>query len=148
MPRNHSSIFSYLFLLLLILSFSSIFAKVETEIKKLPSKKFTTQEEISKYLKTTDLTILVFYYKTESENSEEIAKNLKVVYSKLKYLVEFITVNCDNNDKELILSDIFCKHYNNKRENKFSGTPDFMEIAISEGLRPNRATDIEELIIH
>jgi hypothetical protein len=68
MPRNHSSIFSYLFLLLLILSFSSIFAKVETEIKKLPSKKFTTQEEISKYLKTTDLTILVFYYKTESEN--------------------------------------------------------------------------------
>ena len=100
MPRNHSSIFSYLFLLLLILSFSSIFAKVETEIKKLPSKKFTTQEEISKYLKTTDLTILVFYYKTESENSEEIAKNLKVVYSKLKYLVEFITVNCDNNDME------------------------------------------------
>ena len=100
MPRNHSSIFSYLFLLLIILSFSSIFAKVETEIKKLPSKKFTTQEEISKYLKTTDLTILVFYYKTESENSEEIAKNLKVVYSKLKYLVEFITVNCDNNDME------------------------------------------------
>ena len=100
MPRNHSSIFSYLFLLILILSFSSIFAKVETEIKKLPSKKFTTQEEISKYLKTTDLTILVFYYKTGSEKSNAVAENLKIVYSKLQYLIEFISIDCDKSSME------------------------------------------------
>ena len=53
---------------------------------------------------------------------------------------------CDNNDKELMLKKIIYKHYDNKHENKLSGTPDFMAIAISEGLRPHRATDIEELI--
>jgi hypothetical protein len=48
-------------------------------------------------LKSTDVTILVFYYKTESEKAEELAQSLKDVYSKLKYLIEIIKVNCDNN---------------------------------------------------
>ena len=52
----------------------------------------------------------------------------------------------DNNDKKVKISNIFHYHYSNKHENKLSGTPDFMAISISEGLMPNRATDIEELI--
>ena len=96
MPRNYSSTtFIFLFLTIFFLSFS--FAQTGTEIKTLPGKKFSSQEEISEYLKSTDVTLLVFYYKTESEKAEELAESLKVVYSKLKYLVEIIKVNCDNN---------------------------------------------------
>ena len=96
MPRNYSStIFFFLFFAIFFLSFS--FIKASSEIKTLPGKKFNSQEEISQYLKSTDVTILVFYYKTESEKAEELAQSLKVVYSKLKYLIEIIKVNCDNN---------------------------------------------------
>ena len=96
MTRNYSStLFFFLFLAIFFLSFS--FIKASSEIKTLPGKKFNSQEEISQYLKSTDVTILVFYYKTESEKAEELAQSLKVVYSKLKYLIEIIKVNCDNN---------------------------------------------------
>ena len=67
----------------------------ENEITKLPGKRFTTEEEIKNYLSETDVTILVFYYKKESEKSNEIAKNLKVVYSKLQYLIDYILIDCD-----------------------------------------------------
>ena len=100
MPRNICPSFSTFFLFLIIFFLSLSFSESASEFKTLPGKKFTTQEEISQYLKTTDLTVLVFYYKTASENAEEIAKNLKIVYSKLKYLVEYIIFNCDNNDTE------------------------------------------------
>ena len=96
MPRNYSSTtFIFLFLTIFFLSFS--FTQAGSGIKTLPGTKFSSQEEISQYLKSTDVTILVFYYKTESEKAEELAESLKVVYSKLKYLVEIIKVNCDNN---------------------------------------------------
>ena len=88
----------FFFITIFLLSFN--FIKSESEAKTLPGKKFSTQEEISNYLKKTDLTLLVFYYKTESEKANEIAQNLKVVYSKLQYLVEYIIVNCDNNRME------------------------------------------------
>ena len=90
-----SSLFINIFFLI-TLSFSLNYIKASSEIDTLPGIRLSTQEEISNYLKTSDLTTLVFYYKTESDISQSIAKNLKIVYSKLKYLTEFILVNCDN----------------------------------------------------
>ena len=100
MPRNQLKIFPNFILIIILLFLSFSFSQEKSEFKNLPGLKFTTQEEITQYLKTTDLTILVFYYKTSSENAEEIAGNLKIVYSKLKYLIELISVNCDNNFME------------------------------------------------
>lgn len=37
-------------------------------------------------------------------------------------------------------------HYNDSFENKFAGTGEYMAIRISEGYRPSRRTDMEELI--
>ena len=97
MPRNPLSKFSHIFLIITLFILSINYTQEKSELKSLPGKKFSSQEEITSYLKTTDTTILVFYYKTASENAEEIAKNLKVVYSKLKYLIELISINCDDN---------------------------------------------------
>lgn len=41
---------------------------------------------------------------------------------------------------------IFYKHYTNCLENKWAGTCNFMSIAISDGYRPSRRMDIQELI--
>ena len=100
MPRNPLSKFSHIFLILTLFILSINYTQEKSELKSLPGKKFSSQEEITSYLKTTDTTILVFYYKTASENAEEIAKNLKVVYSKLKYLIELISINCDDNSMD------------------------------------------------
>ena len=97
MPRNPLSKFSHIFLILTLFILSINYTQEKSELKSLPGKKFSSQEEITSYLKTADTTILVFYYKTASENAEEIAKNLKIVYSKLKYLIELISINCDDN---------------------------------------------------
>ena len=72
-----------------------ILAKSEYEVTKLPGQRFTTEDQIKAYLNKTDVTILVFYYKKESDKSNEVAKNLKVVYSKLKYLIDYILIDCD-----------------------------------------------------
>ena len=100
MPRSQLSSFHQILFCLIIFFLCLSFSKSASEIKTLPGIKLDTQEEISQYLKKTDVTILVFYYKTESEKAEEIAGNLKIVYSKLKYLIEIIKVNCDNNHME------------------------------------------------
>ena len=100
MPRNPLSKFSHIFLILTLFILSINYTQEKSELKSLPGKKFSSQEEITSYLKTTDTTILVFYYKTASENAEEIAKNLKIVYSKLKYLIELISINCDDNSMD------------------------------------------------
>ena len=100
MAYNKISFYNiYLFsLIIFILSF--YFVESQSEIKTLPGKRLNTQEEISNYLKTTDLTILVFYYRSESDKSNQVAENLKIVYSKLQYLIEYILVNCDDNRME------------------------------------------------
>jgi len=100
MPRNPLSKFSHIFLILTLFILSINYTQEKSELKSLPGKKFSSQEEITSYLKTVDTTIVVFYYKTASENAEEIAKNLKVVYSKLKYLIELISINCDDNSMD------------------------------------------------
>ena len=100
MPRSQLSSFHQILLCLIIFFLCLSFSKSASEIKTLPGIKLDTQEEISQYLKKTDVTLLVFYYKSESEKAEEIAGNLKIVYSKLKYLIEIIKVNCDNNHME------------------------------------------------
>ena len=100
MPRSQLSSFHQILFCLIIFFLCLSFSKSASEIKTLPGIKLDTQEEISQYLKKIDVTILVFYYKTESEKAEEIAGNLKIVYSKLKYLIEIIKVNCDNNHME------------------------------------------------
>jgi len=76
------------------------FAYSEYEVTKLPGKRFTTESEIKEYLEKTDVTVLAFFYKKESDKSNEIAKNLKVVYSKLQYLIEFILIDCDKSHME------------------------------------------------
>ena len=72
-----------------------VFVHSDYEVTKLPGQRFTTEDEIKTYLSTTDVTILVFYYKKESEKSNEVAKNLKVVYSKLQYFIDYILIDCD-----------------------------------------------------
>ena len=99
MSQNTFSFYRNIILLLLFI-FSFNFVQSSSDVKTLPGKRFSTQEEISDYLKTTDLTVLVFYYRTESEKSNSVAENLKIVYSKLQYLIEYIIVNCDDNRME------------------------------------------------
>ena len=48
----------------------------ESEFKKLPGKRFKTEEEIQLFLAQSDMAILAFYYKKESYKSKEVAKNL------------------------------------------------------------------------
>ena len=89
---------NFFILIFFILSLHSI--KSESEIKTLPGKRLKTQEEISEYLKKNDLTTLVFFYRKESDKSNQVAENLKIVYSKLQYLIEYILVDCDDNNME------------------------------------------------
>ena len=44
------------------------------------------------------------------------------------------------------INNHFYRHYSNAYENKYAGSCEFMAITISEGLRPSRRTDIQELI--
>ena len=98
----------------IIFSFSFNYIQTNNQFDDFPGKRFSTSDEISNYLKTIDLTILVFYYRTDSEISKEVAKNLRIVYSKLQYLTEFLLVNCDNNHMDE------CKPINdNMDENSF-----------------------------
>ena len=98
----------------IIFSFFFNYVQTNNQFDDFPGKRFTTSDEISNYLKTIDLTILVFYYRTDSEISKEVAKNLRIVYSKLQYLTEFLSVNCDNNHMDE------CKPINdNMDENSF-----------------------------
>jgi len=100
MPRSQLSSLQHLLLFFSIFFLCIAFTKSASEIKTLPGIALDSQDEISQYLKKSDVTLLVFYYKTESEKAEEIAGNLKIVYSKLKYLIEIIKINCDNNHME------------------------------------------------
>ena len=93
MTRN--SFFGELPLFILIIVSCLIFVQSEYEVTKLPGHKFTTEDEIKSFLNKVDVTVLVFYYKKESDKSNEVAKNLKVVYSKLQYLIDFILIDCD-----------------------------------------------------
>ena len=40
----------------------------------------------------------------------------------------------------------YYRHYSNSYENKYTGSCEFMAITISEGFKPSRRTDIQELI--
>ena len=100
MSQNKMSLINITLFSLILFFLSFNLSKSQSEIKTLPGKRFNTQEEISQYLKTTDLTVLVFYYRPESEKSNSVAENLKIVYSKLQYLIEYILVNCDDNRME------------------------------------------------
>ena len=102
---------NFFILIFFILSLHSI--KSESEIKTLPGKRLKTQEEISEYLKKNDLTTLVFFYRKESDKSNQVAENLKIVYSKLQYLIEYILVDCDDNNMEE------CKANDDEMEDEF-----------------------------
>ena len=99
MTRN-LTFFEKIFTFLIVFISCMNFAYSEYEVTKLPGKKFTTEEEIQEYLDITDVTVLVLYYKKESDKSNQVAKNLKVVYSKLQYLIEFISIDCDKSKIE------------------------------------------------
>ena len=98
MTRNLNFFGKFSLFFLFFLSFQ--FVHCESEFKGLPGKRFKTQKEMETYLNKTDLAVLAFFYKKESDKSIEIAKNLKIVYSKLQYLVEYILVDCDKSKME------------------------------------------------
>ena len=81
--------------LIILLAFFAFISCESNEFSTLPGKKFTSQSEMMSFINQTDMTCLVFYYKKESEKSEEVAKTVKEVYSKLMYLAELISVDCD-----------------------------------------------------
>ena len=95
MTRNLSVFGGKISFFFLIFISCIIFVQSEYEVTKLPGQRFTTEDQIKAFLNKTDVTVLVFYYKKESDKSNEIAKNLKVVYSKLKYLIDYILIDCD-----------------------------------------------------
>ena len=99
MTRNLTSFGKILSFLLIFISCIN-FSYCEYEVTKLPGKKFTTDDEINAFLEQTDVTVLVLYYRKESDKSNQVAKNLKVVYSKLQYLIEFISIDCDKSSME------------------------------------------------
>ena len=100
MSRNYTHVFFINFCILLLFTLSFDLINAESIIKSLPGKSLNTKKEISEYLKKNDLTVLLFYYRTESDKSNSVAENIKKVYSKLKYLIDIILINCDNNSME------------------------------------------------
>ena len=103
--------FKNLSLFFLIFIFFFLFINyVENEVSTLLGHKFKTEEQIKSFLEKTDVTILVFYYKKASEKSNEIAKSLKIVYNRLRYLIDFILIDCYksqmNECKEIAEEDI------------------------------------------
>ena len=97
MSKNFNYILIYIFF---FVSFFN-FVQTELEVKSLPGQRFSSENEINEFLNKTDVTCLAFFYKKKSPKANEIAKSLKVIYQKLKYLMEFIIVSCDsNNDVE------------------------------------------------
>ena len=113
MSENQSSFFRSFFYILILFIISFNLTKAESEIKKLPGKRFNTQEEINDYLKKTDLTVLAFFYRPESDKSNSVAESLKIVYSKLQYLIEFILINCDESSMEE------CRQSDDEMEDEF-----------------------------
>ena len=113
MYQNQATISRFLVYILILFFLSFNIIKAESEIKTLPGKRLNTQDEISEYLKKTDLTILVFYYRTEADKSNSVAESLKIVYSKLQYLLEYILVNCDDNGMEE------CRENDDETEDEF-----------------------------
>jgi len=113
MSENQSSFFRSFFYILILFIISFNLTKAESEIKKLPGKRFNTQEEINDYLKKTDLTVLAFFYRPESDKSNSVAESLKIVYSKLQYLIEYILINCDESSMEE------CRQSDDEMEDEF-----------------------------
>ena len=113
MSQYQSSFFRTFFYILILFIISFNLTKAESEIKKLPWKRLNTQEEITDYLKKTDLTVLAFFYKPESDKSNSVAESLKIVYSKLQYLIEFILINCDESSMEE------CRQSDDEMEDEF-----------------------------
>ena len=105
MPRNYTYFFFIDLYILLLFSLSFDLINTESIIKTLPGKRINTKKEISEYLKKSDLTVLLFYYRTESNKSNSVAENLKIVYSKLRYLIDIILINCDDNIMEECIID-------------------------------------------
>ena len=81
------------------------FVHTESEIKKLPGQRLSSEEEIKTYLNKIDVIVFVFYYKEESDKSNQVTKSLKVEYSKLQYLMEYILVNCDKSSMSQCRAD-------------------------------------------
>ena len=113
MSQYQSSFFRNFFYILILFIISFNLTKAESEIKKLPGKRFNTQEEINDYLKKTDLTVLAFFYRPESDKSNSVAESLKIVYSKLQYLIEYILINCDESSMEE------CRQSDDEMEDEF-----------------------------
>ena len=101
---------SNLFQILIFISIINFIISDDYEVTKLPGVRFSTENEIESFLNKTDLTCLAFYYKKESDKSNEIAKNLKSIYSKLKYLAEYILIDCDKSNLDN------CKQSTNEKE--------------------------------
>ena len=104
MTRNLTFFWKILTFCLIFIS-SIQFVLTDSEIKKLPGQRLSNEEEIKTYLNKTDVTVVVFYYKEESDKSNQVAKSLKVVYSKLQYLMEYILVDCDKSSMSQCRAD-------------------------------------------
>ena len=62
----------------------------------LPGIQITEESDITTLLNSTDITYFLFYYKKESSHSKGIGQLLSIIYPKIKYLAEFLLIDCDN----------------------------------------------------
>jgi hypothetical protein len=62
----------------------------------LPSKIVTSTEQIQDYLKNSDSTYFLYFYKRTSKNSRYGAKALVQIAEKLAYLVDILLIDCDS----------------------------------------------------
>ena len=86
------------------------------DFSSLPGITITSESDITTLLNSTDITYFLFYYKKESSHSKGIGQLLKNIYPKIKYLAEFLLIDCDNGS---LSSMTQCQNQNNMNDDVF-----------------------------
>ena len=66
------------------------------DFSELKGIKITSETDITSLINSTDITYFLFYYKKKSSHSKGIGHLLTLIYPKIKYLAEFLLIDCDN----------------------------------------------------
>ena len=66
------------------------------DFSQLPGIQITSEADITSLINSTDITYFLFYYKKKSSHSKGIGHLLTLIYPKIKYLAEFLLIDCDN----------------------------------------------------
>ena len=91
MSKNLLSIF-----LFILITYSNNQIPENFDFSELKGIKITSETDITSLINSTDITYFLFYYKKKSSHSKGIGHLLTLIYPKIKYLAEFLLIDCDN----------------------------------------------------